>query len=68
MQFNTTYEIMFDEGSGFQIGLLLAIVFIAIGVGNLLALVHLARYFNKRERDKRSRRRGTGGQIPQSTK
>jgi hypothetical protein len=55
-----------DEGSGFQIGLLLAIAFIAIGVGNLLALVHLARHFNKRDRNKRSRRPGACGNNSQN--
>jgi len=55
---------MSDEGGGFQLGLLLAIAFIAIGVGNLAALVHLARYLNRRERNNRSRRRGTGEHEP----
>lgn len=41
------------DGNGFHIGLLLAIAFVAIGIGNLLALVHLARYFSRRERGER---------------
>jgi|GEM_PF-6505069 len=55
---------MSDEGSVFHIGVLLAIAFIAIGVGNLLALVHLARYFNKRDRKRRPGQRGAGKHEP----
>ncbi|MCG6867437.1 MAG: hypothetical protein LJE91_01530 [Gammaproteobacteria bacterium] len=55
---------MSDEGGGFQLGLLLAIALIAIGVGNLLALVHLARYFNRRDRKHRPGQRGAGEHEP----
>jgi len=56
--------VMSDSGNGFQLGLLLAVAFVAIGVGNFLALFHLARYFNKRDRKNRSRQGGTAGREP----
>ncbi|MEA3411004.1 MAG: hypothetical protein U9R74_05625 [Pseudomonadota bacterium] len=64
MRLDAGCVVMTDGGSGFQLGLLLAVAFVAIGVGNFLALFHLARYFNKRDRKNRSRRGGATGREP----
>ncbi len=45
-------------------GLVLAVVFILIGAGNLLTLYTLARYFRRRERDRRRHGDKTDRQDP----
>jgi ABC-type glycerol-3-phosphate transport system permease component len=45
-------QILSNSAGQVEWGLVLAIVFIVIGVGNLVTLYTLARYLRRRERDK----------------
>jgi high-affinity nickel permease len=47
-----TMQIVSNSGSQVGWGLVLAIVFIVIGVGNLVTLYTLARYFRRRAQDR----------------
>jgi hypothetical protein len=47
-----TMQIISDSAGQVEWGLVLAVVFIIIGVGNLLTLYTLARHFRRREQDR----------------